>query len=337
MKESIFDAILQMVENYGSIDANALAEKYQVSRQTIHKYIGILKDRNLITNEGKNKYNLIYNCSDFEFENRNLQEDLIREQFINPLLPEMTKNAKVAFAHCFLEMFNNAIEHSQGTKIKVKIITSVYDTQVWIMDNGIGIFEKISRALKLTDKRFAVLELAKGKFTTEPDSHTGEGIFFSSKIADRFVIFSDGIEFVGNFDNKFEQPVLFETKPEESVWKTIIYFKILNKHEASTNSIFEKFTQQPEDYGFSKTTVPVKLLGYGDTDALFISRSQARRLMARLEKFEDIIMDFDGIKEIGQAFADEVFRVFLKEHPHIKLRVMNCNEDVLKMIRHVQQ
>ena len=40
---------------------------------------------------------------------------------------------------------------------------------------------------------------------------------------------------------------------------------------------------------------------------------------------------------MGQGFADEVFRVFQNQHPDIMLNVINANETVLGMIRHVKR
>ena len=64
-----------------------------------------------------------------------------------------------------------------------------------ISDDGIGIFEKISTALNLPDRRQAIFELAKGKLTTDPSRHTGEGVFFTSRMFDLYAIEANGLEF----------------------------------------------------------------------------------------------------------------------------------------------
>jgi len=46
-------------------------------------------------------------------------------------------------------------------------------------------------------------------------------------------------------------------------------------------------------------------------------------------------LDFEGVEIIGQAFADELFRVFPSFHPDIHLEPINTNENVRKMIAHV--
>ncbi|NLV16771.1 MAG: STAS-like domain-containing protein [Syntrophomonadaceae bacterium] len=103
----------------------------------------------------------------------------------------------------------------------------------------------------------------------------------------------------------------------------------------SMKEVFDRFVPELEsgEFGFQRTTVPVKLLQH-EGDAL-VSRSQAKRLINRFEIFREVILDFDGVKLIGQPFADEVFRVFTNSHPDTHLYPVNTNEDIDKMIKHV--
>ena len=41
-----------------------------------------------------------------------------------------------------------------------------------------------------------------------------------------------------------------------------------------------------------------------------VSRSQAKWVMNRATQFKTVILDFEGVVHVGQAFVDEVFRVF---------------------------
>lgn len=66
------------------------------------------------------------------------------------------------------------------------------------------------------------------------------------------------------------------------------------------------------------------------------SRSEAKRLLRRFENFEEILLDFDGIDDIGQGFAHELFVVFKRKHPHMNISITNENQDVQKMISHVK-
>jgi hypothetical protein len=64
------------------------------------------------------------------------------------------------------------------------------------------------------------------------------------------------------------------------------------------------------------------------------TRSQARRIVAGLEKFRTIELDFKGIDTIGQAFADEIFRVYAKEHPFVNIQAVGTTEEIDRMIAH---
>jgi anti-anti-sigma regulatory factor len=50
-------------------------------------------------------------------------------------------------------------------------------------------------------------------------------------------------------------------------------------------------------------------------------------------KFREVVLDFSGVNTIGQAFADEIFRVFQQLHPEVKLRWFNANNEVDTMIK----
>lgn len=72
-------------------------------------------------------------------------------------------------------------------------------------------------------------------------------------------------------------------------------------------------------------------------DDILMSRSQAKRLLARCDLFNDVTLDFTHVKQIGQAFADEIFRVFQKQNPDIRIDWVNTNKEVEKMIKRALQ
>ena len=67
-----------------------------------------------------------------------------------------------------------------------------------------------------------------------------------------------------------------------------------------------------------------------------LSRSQAKRLITRVDRFIEVVLDFEGVTQIGQAFADQIFRVFKNKHPEVHLTVTNTKTDVKNMIKRVQ-
>jgi hypothetical protein len=195
------------------------------------------------------------------------------------------------------------------------------------MDNGVGIFNKIQKELNLDDPLHAILELSKGKLTTDPARHSGEGIFFTSRMFDKFTVFSGKLF----FSYQGEIDWLLEDNQEFSKGTGVI-LEISVSSKRTAQQVFDRFTTTG-DYGFSKTHVPVFLAAYGDEN--LISRSQAKRLLTRFERFKEIILDFTDVSTIGQAFADEIFRVFQTQNPDIHLVPINMTEQVQKMIAHV--
>jgi hypothetical protein len=79
---------------------------------------------------------------------------------------------------------------------------------------------------------------------------------------------------------------------------------------------------------FDRTVVPVRFANSSD----LVSRSHARRITSGLELFKDAVLDFQGIEYIGQAFADEIFRVFPGMNPDTKISAVNANAEVQSMI-----
>jgi hypothetical protein len=82
--------------------------------------------------------------------------------------------------------------------------------------------------------------------------------------------------------------------------------------------------------GSQSTIVPVRSAQHADEK--LVSRSQAKRLLDQIEHFKVVTFDFTGVEGVGQAFADEIFRVFKNQHPEIQLLSTNTNQEVSQMI-----
>ena len=92
---------------------------------------------------------------------------------------------------------------------------------------------------------------------------------------------------------------------------------------------------QEFDYGFNKTHVPLSLATYEDEN--LISRSQARRLLSGFHQFHEVLLDFQSVESIGQAFADEIFRIYARNNPDVKIIAINTNQQIEKMIARAQE
>ena len=260
-----------------------------------------------------------------QYKLTNLEEDLIWTSDFRPYF-NLSSNVLNIVTHGFTEMVNNAIDHSAGTSIFISASLLENSFTLAVSDNGIGIFEKISKALNLVDKRQALFELSKGKFTTDPKRHSGEGVFFTSRMFDFFEIDANGLQF--SHDDTAKRDWLLE-EPSPFKKGTIVFMRISLESKRTTAEVFNKFMNAPEDFDFSKTIVPMKLAKLGDEQ--LISRSQAKRLIARFDRFKIVILDFKDVNEIGQAFADELFRVYANAHPQVELTPTNMTEQVERM------
>lgn len=328
--EKIRRFILDNVEKYPSDIGKLAAEKFVITRQAVNKHLRKLIDEKALSETGKTK-GRAYQLSPLVTWEKSypitadLAEDLVWRNDISAIIGQLPDNVINIWYYDFTEMFNNAIDHSAGSEITVSILKTATYTSMLISDNGVGIFKKIQAALNLLDERHAIFELHKGKLTTDPKRHSGQGIFFTSRFCDSFDILSGGVHFSHNID-KVEDWLIENKKPTNG---TCIFMKVHNHTARTTKKIFDQYASG-EDYGFNKTVVPVRLAQYG-TDQL-ISRSQAKRLLARVELFEIIMFDFTDVDSIGQAFADEIFRVFAQQHAKMQLIAVHANTQVENMI-----
>lgn len=326
--------ILINIDKHSEDIIKVTSEKFGCSRQAIHKHIQRLLNEGAIAQEGQTrnkKYRLAPLISwekKYSLETK-ITEDYLWRSDIAPSLEKLPSNVIDIWHYGFTEMFNNVISHSGGNLVSVSFKKTAISTEISIFDDGVGIFKKIKNALDLLDERHSVLELAKGKFTTDPANHSGEGIFFSSRMFDEFIILSGEVCFSHQF-GKVEDWI---SQTKKAFSGTAVSMVLHNHTARTTKKVFDQFTSG-DDYGFTKTVIPVKLMQYGDNN--LVSRSQAQRLLVRFDRFKVVILDFSAVTMIGQAFADEVFRVFSLKHPNVELVVLNSNSQVKQMISRAQ-
>lgn len=324
--------ILDRVESHPSDISSMVAREFSISRQAAHRHIHSLVRKGWLTATGRGrsiKYQLaIISEANFEFDlGSPLEEHVVWATYLASAIVNIVKrNVYDILNYGFSEMFNNIIDHSGGTKAKVWLNIYPNKVTVGVSDNGVGIFKKIQDHFHLDDPRHALLELTKGKITSDPERHTGEGVFFASRMFDVFMMWSHYLCYIRHADDDW----LLEDRVID--WDGTYIVMSINKYsERATAEVFEKYASDAESFGFTKTHVPVNLALY-EGESL-ISRSQARRLLARVDRFKEVWLDFKDVKSIGPAFADEIFRVFSKAHPAIHLFWENTDPAVEKMIR----
>lgn len=322
-------SILATIAQDGGNVAARLAAQHGVSRQSASAWLARLRQEGVITSSGVGRgvrYHLATLAQVRQgYARAGLHEDRVWRDLMTPKLGDLSVNVRDIWHYAVTEMVNNAIDHSGTERVTVELLRDALNTTVYVADEGEGIFLKIQRALKMYDPREAILELAKGKLTTDPANHTGEGIFFSSKVMDAFDIRSGKLHFM---HDEWGADVLME-RPADAPG-TLVLMRLGNDSGRTLSEVFDQFAA-PEEYTFAKTIVPVRLAQHEGEK--LVSRSQAKRLTLRFERFQTVVLDFAGVEEIGQAFADEVFRVFQQAHPATALLPIHMTAAVDNMFR----
>jgi DNA-binding transcriptional ArsR family regulator len=330
--------ILRLIKGLGEASGSRLAVALGLSRQAVHRHLVRLLDEGKVEIEGRTRgaiyrlarpSNLSRLPAPFRrvYQIAGLQEDAVVAEVLLWLNPRkvLNKEANKIITYALSEMLNNAIEHSGSPNCHLEVRLATRDVQAVIRDYGIGVFHSIASRLQLRDENDAIGELLKGKATTAPERHSGEGIFFTSKACDRFVLRSHRIELTIAAGGR--EPAVSIRKPIRGTEVTV---GISRSAKRNLQEVFAAFAPEEYDFRFEKTVVTVR---FSARD--YLSRSEARRLVARLERFREVVLDFSGVRSIGQAFADEVFRVFADSHPGIVLRRVNVDPALDAVIRHV--
>ena len=234
---------------------------------------------------------------------------------------KMPKRARSVLQYAFTEILNNAIEHSAGHAIEVRFEAVASGLALIISDDGVGVFANLRKMLGLASDLVALQELSKGKLTTLPAGHTGEGLFFTSKAVRLFELSSGGLRWT--VDNA-RGDVAVGSSPVKS--GTVVRVEVALRPKRSLAEVFADYT---EDFAFTKTRVVIKLFTLG---VRFISRSEARRVVSNLEKWRSVVLDFSGVEEVGQGFADEIFRVWARAHPTIRLEPVAMSPPVAFLV-----
>ena len=313
--------------------AKMVVDNFGISRQAANSHLRKLATQGVIKAEGHTK-GRSYNFETLAWVRYSLdvkpdmKEDAEWRNNILQILEDFPENVIDICQYGFTEMLNNVGAHSGAQSCSINVDINAARALIIIHDYGVGIFRKIQEELGLEDARHSILELSKGKLTTAPEEHSGEGIFFTSRVFDKFSIVSGEYVFLSR---KHGDDWLLNMESRPPTEGTTVFLEIGPFAEQTLTEVFRRY--EDDDARFSRTHVPLRLAKYEGEK--LISRSQARRLLERVERFDEALLDFDGVDEIGQAFADEIFRVFRGQHPEVKIVIANASSAAKRMIDHV--
>lgn len=258
-----------------------------------------------------------------------LEEDLPWQRDFAPgfvLRPNVARLAQQAFT----ELLNNAVDHSGGTQVTVSVRQTALHLQILVSDDGCGVFERIARHFAIDEPALAMLELSKGKLTSQPERHRGHGLFFTARLADIFDLHANrhAFQFRGAGRRRWHaaRPLQHEG--------TSAYAAIALDTERTVDAVLRSHADGGAGYAFDTTQVPLGLLTGAATG--LESRAQARRVAHRLAQFRRAELDFSGLDDVGHAFADELFRVFARAQPGVQLVPLAMAPRVAAMVAAVQ-
>lgn len=327
-KEAIIQYLLEKIKQNAPSISKCVSEAFSINQNTAHSYINELTKSGIIKRVQRGKYELVKKEFGFSFHRSSgqLESDTkIYSESLEKFVEDFSPNISEIWNYAFTEMANNVIDHSEAEELNILIEQDYLETTVYIMDNGVGIFNKIMNYFELDSIDDAICELFKGKLTTDKSRHSGEGIFFTSRMVDEFIIISGGKIFT---HNKYDDSAIFNSKIKNKQG-TAVVMKLSNFSKKEAGDVFSKFENPEGD--FRKTKIPLKNI----FEKSPISRSQAKRVCNRFNEFSHVTIDFLGVDWMGQGFAHELFVVFKRLHPEIEIVPENMNESVKKMYNHV--
>lgn len=326
-KRSIIFYILEKISQGNENVPRIAAEACEVNQATIHSYINELVEKRIIRRVKRGTYELVRHETKYELKRSEGDLDTDTRAYdvcLRGHIKELPQNVQSIWEYAFSEMINNVMDHSEAENVQIIVEQDYIETKVFIQDDGIGIFEKIREYFKMNSLDDAICELFKGKLTTDSQNHSGEGIFFSSKMMDSFFILSGGKIFT---NNKFDDLRILNIA-DRNIPGTCVIMSLSNFTQRRAHEVFDAYSDV--DGGFTKTRIPLKNI----FDTAPVSRSQAKRICNRLERFQEIELDFEDLEWMGQGFAHQIFVVFGRANPQIKIVPVNMNEAVAKMYHH---
>ena len=325
-------AIIERVARGDTNPGSWIADSFHVSRRTASLWLAKLCSEGQLSASGSTRKSYVLGATlsiGFFTQIENLDEHQLWVDRIEPFLGNVPPNVRGICHHGFTEMVNNAHDHSEGQRLWVSLDLTEQQVRMVIDDDGVGIFKKIQGALHLPDPRLSLLELAKGKFTTDPKNHSGEGIFFTSRMLDDFAVYADGLIFSHQDGTKFDY--LFESELART--GTMVAMEIDRQSQRKINDVFFQFAP-PNELSFDRTIVPMRMARIGGEN--LVSRSQAKRVILRFDRFKYVDLDFTGVPSIGQAFADEIFRVYARAHPQVAISCSHATPEIQQMVVRAQ-
>jgi anti-sigma regulatory factor (Ser/Thr protein kinase) len=314
--------------------ADHVGQRLGVTRRTVNKALRRLVELNWLVRSGTPRRpqfspGLLRQVAQ-RYSLDGLEEDIPWSRDFAPYF-SLSDDVRRMAQHAFCELLNNAVDHSEGTSVAVSMRQTPSHVQLLVSDDGRGVFDKIREAFALADPALAMLELSKGKLTSQPQRHTGRGLFFTSRLADVFDLHANKHAFQRREWDRSGWLPGHALKREG----TSVYAAIALDTTRTLDQVLGEHSIDGRGADFDRTVVPLRLI----TSKLngLESRAQARRVAARLHEFRRADLDFAGVPRIGHGFADELFRVFAGQQSGFEMVPTNMSPGVAALVESVRR
>jgi hypothetical protein len=316
-----------LVADLPTVSAGDVARTAGVTRQAAHYHLARMVETGELLRTGAGRGTRYIRNADLDrrYPLEGLEEDLVWREVTAALPPidGAEPNVRSILTYAFTEMLNNAIDHSQGDEARVMVWTRG-PFAFEVHDDGVGVYRHLRERLGLEDDLAALQQLAKGRETTAPERHTGEGIFFTSRAVDRFELDANGLRWT--VDAARQDHAVGEAPDHPG---TRVRCELDPSTGRTLDEVFAPFVD-PDMLRFERTVVPLSLF---EAEGRFVSRAEAKRVGTRLERFREAVLDFSDVDEVGQGFVDELFRVWARAHPETRLVPINMSPVIERLVR----
>jgi len=318
--------VVEALSNGETELARYVSRQFGVTRQAASHHLRGLIRRGVLRGTGatrRRRYSLplLRDWSQAYPVDAELSADRVWRAGVRPQIPAVPEGVLSICHYGVHEAVANALHHSGAPRVVVAVECTAAWMTLLVSDEGVGIFRKVRDAARLDNDRDAVLELVKGRFTTEPITRSGEGVFYAARLFDQLVIRSGSLLLLR--DRASEDWLVEEKDP---IAGTHVWMRIRPWATHSPRDAFARYSAPAGHERFLRTDVPVSMAAQAGED--LVSRAQAQRLLARLSGFAEAVLDFRGVTYIGPAFADELFRVFPAQRPRVSLVVARASDEV---------
>lgn len=189
-REEIKKYIIRKIALDDAMVIEKTMDNFSISITSVKRYIQDALKNGIIMASGEKQcgYHLIEQvyCAEVDLCVNSLEEDKLFKDCIAGHLGRCNDAARRIWQYACSEILNNAIEHSRGKKLYIEVRTNWLCSKVIILDDGVGVFQTLLEYMsgsgwnnpRIED---ALVELYKGKITSDATCHSGEGIFFPPK------------------------------------------------------------------------------------------------------------------------------------------------------------